>query len=122
MIFIPPQLAEQVVKTAEIVQLRDMFGHLRLKEGKYTPGQIDARWSDEIERDFSEWLKMSVGEVPVPKLQMQELLKERARQIHCGPGGARRAEGIKVSAPDRKMSRAGSCPVCMFPASPSCAI
>jgi hypothetical protein len=30
MIFIPPQLAEQVVKTAEIVQLRDMFVHLRL--------------------------------------------------------------------------------------------
>src|ERR1044072_3788471 len=54
--FIPPHLAEQVVKTSEIVRLRDMFGHQRLKEGKYSPGQIDTRWSDEIEKDFSKWL------------------------------------------------------------------
>lgn len=76
-IFIPAQLAEKVVKTAEVVQLRDMFGHLRLKEGKYTPGQIDARWSAEIERDFSEWLRQNVDKLPVPKEQIQELLKER---------------------------------------------
>ena len=42
-VFIPPQLAERVVKTSEIVRLRDQFGHLRLREGKYTAGQIDAR-------------------------------------------------------------------------------
>jgi hypothetical protein len=29
-LFIPPQLAEQVVKTSEIVRLRDMFGHRQL--------------------------------------------------------------------------------------------
>ena len=29
-IFIPPQLAEQVVKTSEATHLRDMFGHQRL--------------------------------------------------------------------------------------------
>lgn len=77
MILIPPQLAEPVVKTAEIVQLCDMFGHLRLKEGKYTAGQIDARWSDEIERDFSQWLTKNLDKLPVPKEQIQELLKER---------------------------------------------
>ena len=47
-IFIPPHLAEKVVKVSEIVRLRDMFGHLRLRQEKYTPGQIDSRWSDEI--------------------------------------------------------------------------
>ena len=55
-IFIPPHLAEKVVKVSEIVRLRDMFGHLRLRQEKYTPGQIDSRWSDEIEKDFSKWL------------------------------------------------------------------
>src|SRR4030095_6908966 len=35
-VFIPPHLAERVVKTSEIVRLRDMFGHQRLREGKYT--------------------------------------------------------------------------------------
>jgi len=76
-IFIPPHLAEKVVKTSEIVRLRDMFGHQRLREQKYTPGQIDSRWSDEIEKDFSSWLNSHINELPVPKEQIQELLKNR---------------------------------------------
>ncbi len=76
-IFIPPQLAEKVVKTSEIVRLRDMFGHQRLREQKYTPGEIDTRWSDEIERDFSSWLNEHIDELPVPKEEIQELLKTR---------------------------------------------
>jgi regulator of RNase E activity RraA len=75
--FIPPHLAEKVVKTSEVVRLRDMFGHLRLREGKYTAGQIDARWADEIEKDFSKWLNDHINELPVPKEQIQELLKDR---------------------------------------------
>ena len=76
-VFIPPQLAEKVVKTSEIVRLRDMFGHQRLREGKYTAGQIDARWTDEIEKDFSKWLNDHISELPVGKDQIQEYLKER---------------------------------------------
>lgn len=76
-IFIPPHLAEKVVKTSEIVRLRDVFGKTRLSEGKYTPGQIDAPWTDPIERDFSAWLEDHLDELPVPREQIQELLKER---------------------------------------------
>ncbi len=76
-VFIPPQLAEKVVTTSEIVRLRDMFGHQRLKEGKYTAGQIDTRWADEIEKDFSKWLNDRINELPVGKAQIQEFLKER---------------------------------------------
>ncbi|RYY29751.1 MAG: RraA family protein [Chitinophagaceae bacterium] len=76
-VFVPPHLAEKVVKTSEIVRLRDMFGHQRLKEGKYTAGQIDTRWSDEIEKDFSKWLNDHINELPVGKDQIQEFLKER---------------------------------------------
>jgi regulator of RNase E activity RraA len=75
--FIPPHLAELVVKTSEVVRLRDMFGHQRLREQKYTPGQIDSRWSDDIEKDFSKWLNDHINELPVPKEQIQELLKTR---------------------------------------------
>ncbi len=75
--FIPPHLAEKVVVTSEIVRLRDMFGHERIREGKYTAGQIDTRWSDEIERDFSEWLNQHIDELPVPRSQIQEYLKNR---------------------------------------------
>ena len=76
-IFIPPHLAEQVVKTSEIVRLRDMFGHQRLREGKYTPGEIDRRWSDDMEKDFSQWLNDHIDKLPVPKEQIQEYLKIR---------------------------------------------
>jgi len=76
-IFIPAHLAEKVVTTSEIVRLRDMFGISRLKEGKYTPGQIDSKWSDVIERDFSQWLEDHIDELPVPKEQIQELLSKR---------------------------------------------
>ena len=76
-IFIPPHLAEKVVKISELVRLRDMFSHLRLREGKYTSGQIDTRWSDDIEKDFSKWLNDHIDELPVPKSQIQELLKAR---------------------------------------------
>ncbi len=76
-IFIPPQLAQRVVETSEIVRLRDMFGQERLAAGVYTSGQIDARWSDEIERDFSRWLEANIGELPVPRERIQELLKTR---------------------------------------------
>jgi regulator of RNase E activity RraA len=76
-VVIPPHLAEKVVKTAEVIRLRDKFGFERLKAGVYTPGQIDQRWSDEIEKDFSQWLRDHMDELSVPKEQIQELLKER---------------------------------------------
>lgn len=76
-IFIPAHLVQRVVETAEIVMLRDRFGHQRLREGKYTPGQIDTRWTEEIERDFSQWLEENMETLPVPKSRIQELLKER---------------------------------------------
>lgn len=75
--FIPPHLAEQVVTSSEVVRLRDMFGHERIREGTYTAGQIDTRWSDEIEKDFSQWLNDHIDELPVAKDQIQEILKER---------------------------------------------
>ena len=76
-VFVPPHLAEKVVTTSEIIRLRDMFGHQRLREGKYTAGQIDARWTDEIEKDFSKWLNDHLSELPVPKETIQQYLKDR---------------------------------------------
>ncbi len=76
-IFIPAHLAEEVVQTSELVRLRDMFGKECLREGRYTPGQIDTQWTDEIEADFSQWLEGHVDELPVPKAAIQDLLKTR---------------------------------------------
>ena len=76
-IVVPAHLAEKVVKTAELIRLRDAFGFERLKAGAYSPGEIDDRWTDEIEKDFSGWLNDHIDDLPVPMEQIQELLKER---------------------------------------------
>jgi hypothetical protein len=76
-IFIPPQLAESIVVESEVTHLRDMFGHQRLREGKYTSGQIDARWSDPIEKDFTGWLQENIDKLPVPKEVVQDLIKKQ---------------------------------------------
>lgn len=76
-VFIPPHLAEKVVTTSEIVRLRDLFGHQRLRDGKYTAGQIDSRWTEEIEKDFSKWLNDHINELPVSKEEIQKYLKDR---------------------------------------------
>ena len=76
-IFIPPQLAEKVVKDSERTHLRDMFGHQRLQEKRYTAGQIDTRWTSVIEEDYRNWLKMNEDHLPVPKKQIEEILNEQ---------------------------------------------
>jgi regulator of RNase E activity RraA len=70
-LFIPAHLAERVIVEGEVTELRDAFGWQRLKEGKYLPGQIDSRWTDEINADFREWLK-NYPKLPMP---LQEILK-----------------------------------------------
>jgi regulator of RNase E activity RraA len=76
-LFIPPQLAEAVVQYSEITHLQDLFGHQRLREGKYTAGQIDAAWSAPIEQDFTGWLRENIDKLPVARAQIEEILKTR---------------------------------------------
>ena len=77
-IFIPPQLAMRVVQESERTRLRDIFGHLRLKEQKYTAGQIDRGWTPEIEADFTQWMKDNIDKLPVSRAAIQEFLDMRA--------------------------------------------
>ena len=76
-IFIPPQLAEQVVRTSEITRLRDEFGHARLRAGVYTAGQIDGTWTAAIEADFTQWLRQNIDRLPVARPQVEEILRQR---------------------------------------------
>lgn len=77
-LFVPAHLAREVVETSEIIRLRDRFGHQRLREGRYTPGQIDRRWTNDIEKDFTEWLKSKEKELT--PFQRQQLLKPSTRE------------------------------------------
>lgn len=78
-VFIPPHLLEEIVITAEIVELRDEFVHERVRARVYTAGQVDTRWTQEIEDDFLKWLQQGgrQNRLPVPIEKMQEFLKMR---------------------------------------------
>jgi 4-hydroxy-4-methyl-2-oxoglutarate aldolase len=76
-IFIPAHLVEELVLTSEVTALRDEFGHQRLREGKYTPGEIDTKWTDAISKDFLKWVNAYPGRLPMSKKELDDYLKER---------------------------------------------
>ncbi len=69
-IFIPAHLAEKVITNAEFIALKDQYGHQMLREGKYTPGQIDTRWTDEIKQNFLSWLDENPDKLPMSRAEL----------------------------------------------------
>jgi regulator of RNase E activity RraA len=61
--FIPAHLAEKVADYSELTQLQDAWGHQMLREGKYAPGQIDARWTKEMIEEFNRWAEQRGAKV-----------------------------------------------------------
>jgi regulator of RNase E activity RraA len=76
-VFIPPHFLEDLVLNAEFVALRDAFGHQRLRENKYTPGQIDRQWSDDIKKDFLSWLDTQKDKLPMTRAELDAYMKDR---------------------------------------------
>jgi hypothetical protein len=76
-VFIPAHLLEHVVINAEFIALRDQFGHQRLREGKYTPGQIDQQWTDEIKKDFLKWIDENPSKLPMTRPELDAFMKDR---------------------------------------------
>jgi regulator of RNase E activity RraA len=76
-VFVPAHLVEEVVLNAEFIELRDEFGHLRLRQGKYTPGQIDTQWTDEIKKDFLRWLDDNPSKLPMSRQDLDQFMKSR---------------------------------------------
>jgi regulator of RNase E activity RraA len=76
-IFIPASLVEELVINSEFIQLQDAFGHQRLREGKYTPGQIDTEWTPAIKKDFQEWINQNPDKLPMPRKDLDEYMKKK---------------------------------------------
>jgi len=90
-IFIPAHLAEYCVVDAEKSHVRDIWGFMRLKEGKYTAAQIDTHWELAMWEDFCEWFPNSLETESYRHLDFSEELadaragvtpqEKRARQM-----------------------------------------
>jgi 4-hydroxy-4-methyl-2-oxoglutarate aldolase len=64
--FVPPQLAAKLADDTEMDHLIDDWGHTMLREGKYTPGQIDAKWTKEMIEQFNAWLEQKGSKLRLP--------------------------------------------------------
>ena len=64
--FVPPQLAEKVADDTEMDHMVDEWGHMMLREGKYTPGQIDGKWTKEMIDQFNAWLEKKGSKLRMP--------------------------------------------------------
>jgi hypothetical protein len=49
--------------------LRDDWGHKMLREGKYTPGQIDAQWSQPMIDEFNKYAESKGAKVRMGQRQ-----------------------------------------------------
>lgn len=64
--FVPPQLAAKVADDTEMDHLVDEWGHTMLRQGKYTPGQIDNKWTPEMVEQFNAWLEKKGSKLRMP--------------------------------------------------------
>ncbi|WP_194774283.1 RraA family protein [Pararhodonellum marinum] len=75
-IFIPSFLLADLVINAEFIMLRDQFGIQRLKEGKYSAGEIDTKWNETIVKDFLDWVNKKT-DLPMSREELNLFLKDR---------------------------------------------
>jgi regulator of RNase E activity RraA len=76
-LFIPAHLADQVISTAEFVTRKDKFGFEMVKSGRYTAGQIDSQWNDQLKNDFLKWLGTHPEMGTMTKAEVDKVMSKR---------------------------------------------
>jgi regulator of RNase E activity RraA len=76
-LFIPAHMAEEVVSTAEFVIRKDQFGFEMVRTGKYSTGQIDSQWTDEIKSEFIKWLDKHPELGKMSRAELDKVMSKR---------------------------------------------
>jgi len=76
-LFVPSHLVQDIIIKGEMTKIYDIFGQIRIKEKKYTAGEIDSKWTAEIKADFRNWVKMYNGKLPLNKEDLDTYLQIR---------------------------------------------
>ncbi len=76
-LFIPAHLADQVISTAEFVTRKDKFGFEMVRSGRYTAGQIDSQWNDQLKNDFLKWLGTHPEMGTMTKAEVDKVMSKR---------------------------------------------
>jgi regulator of RNase E activity RraA len=76
-LFVPAHLAEEVVSTAEFVTRKDLFGFEMVRAGKYSTGEIDSQWTDEIKTEFLKWLEKHPELGKMSRAELDKIMSKR---------------------------------------------
>jgi len=76
-LFIPAHMAEQVVSTAEFVIRKDQFGFEMVRNGKYSTGEIDSQWNDELKTEFLKWLEKHPELGKMTRAELDKIMSKR---------------------------------------------
>lgn len=76
-LFVPAHMAEQVVSTAEFVIRKDQFGFEMVRTGRYTTGQIDSQWNDDIKTAFLKWLEKHPELGKMTRAELDKMMSKR---------------------------------------------
>ena len=76
-LFVPAHLAEQVVSTAEFIVRRDKYAFEVIKSGKYSSGQLDSEWTDDMKSDFIKWMERHPEEGKMTRAELDVMMSKR---------------------------------------------
>jgi regulator of RNase E activity RraA len=76
-LFVPAHLAEEVVSVSEFVIRKDQFGFEMVRTNRYSTGEIDSQWTDEIKTSFLEWLKKHPELGSMTREELDQIMSKR---------------------------------------------
>lgn len=76
-LFVPAHMAEQVISTSEFVIRKDQFGFEMVRNGKYSTGEIDSQWNDEIKTEFLKWLEKHPELGKMTRAELDKMMSKR---------------------------------------------
>jgi regulator of RNase E activity RraA len=76
-LFVPAHMADQVISTAEFVIRKDQFGFQMVRSGRYSTGQIDSQWSDDIKKEFLKWLDQHPELGKMTRAELDKMMSKR---------------------------------------------
>jgi len=76
-LFIPAHMADEVISTAEFVIRKDQFGFEMVKTNRYSTGQIDSQWTEEIKTEFLKWLEKHPELGKMTKADLDKVMSKR---------------------------------------------
>lgn len=76
-LFVPAHLAEQVVSTSEFVVRKDKFGFEMVRTNRFSTGEIDSQWGDEIKTEFLKWLEKHPELGKMTRAELDKIMSKR---------------------------------------------